>query len=149
MMKPCRMCRHYSFVGLESTCRKTRKTVGALWERPCFEEKEPISINPQTTTAMEEKPKTKVCKSCGHELPVDQFGPHPRSKDGLQAVCRTCASQARKGRRISRHPSENEEIAPPPKAPEVKKLDAFADAEILEELRRRGYKGQLSKTINL
>ena len=92
MMKPCSKCRHYSFVGLESTCRKTHKTVGPLQEHPCFEEKASIEINPQTTTAMEEKPKTKVCKNCGHELPIDQFGPHPRSKDGLQAVCRTCAS---------------------------------------------------------
>ena len=114
MMKPCSKCRHYSFVGLESTCRKTHKTVGPLQEHPCFEEKASIEINPQTTTAMEEKPKTKVCKNCGHELPLDKFGPHPRSKDGLQAVCRTCASQARKGRRISRHPSENEENCPPP-----------------------------------
>ena len=114
MMKSCMKCRHFSMIRLESICRKTGKTVSPLLEQPCFEEMASIEINPQTPTAMEEKPKTKVCKNCGHERSLDQFAPHARSKDGLQAVCKTCASQARKGRRISRHPSENEGNCPPP-----------------------------------
>ena len=113
MMKPCRQCRHYSFVGFESVCMKTHKSVGPLHEKPCYEPLE-VYVKPLNTTAMEENQKTKVCKSCGHELPIDQFGPHPRAKDGLQSVCRTCASQARKGRRIVRVAAETQGGIPTP-----------------------------------
>ena len=116
MMKPCMKCRHFSMVRLETVCRKTGKTVSPLLEQPCFEEMAQITeINPQNTTAMSETPKTKVCKSCGQELPVEQFGRHAKSRDGFQSVCMTCASQARKGRRpVRKAPLKSEEICPPP-----------------------------------
>lgn len=115
MMKPCMKCRHFSMVRLETVCRKTGKIVSPLLEQPCFEEMPGINNNqPQNTTAMSETPKTKVCKSCRRELPVEQFGRHAKSRDGFQSVCMTCASQARKGRRPVREASpKNEENCPP------------------------------------
>lgn len=41
---------------------------------------------------------TKKCPRCGRELPLDNFGKHARTKDGLQPYCKECRSQARAGK---------------------------------------------------
>lgn len=38
---------------------------------------------------------TKKCSKCGRELPVECFGKHNSSKDGLQSYCKECAKQYR------------------------------------------------------
>ena len=35
---------------------------------------------------------TKACNRCGKTLPLDQFGRHNTSKDGLMGICRECKS---------------------------------------------------------
>ena len=37
-----------------------------------------------------EQPKTKVCKKCGQELPLEYFSKNTRAKDGLQIYCKDC-----------------------------------------------------------
>ena len=51
----------------------------------------------------------KVCSKCKCSLPVDSFGRHARSKDGLQAWCKSCKKtydaelfQTSEKRRLSR-----------------------------------------------
>ena len=34
--------------------------------------------------------KTKICKKCGKELPLDEFYKHPQMKDGHVNVCKEC-----------------------------------------------------------
>lgn len=38
----------------------------------------------------DEQPKTKVCKRCGQELPVEYFCKNHLAKDGLQIYCKDC-----------------------------------------------------------
>lgn len=33
---------------------------------------------------------TKVCSCCGNKLPITAFNKHNHSKDGYEAICRTC-----------------------------------------------------------
>lgn len=40
------------------------------------------------------KPSTKVCKTCGRELPLDQFPKHIKSRDGHDGVCMDCKREA-------------------------------------------------------
>lgn len=37
--------------------------------------------------------KTKICKKCGKELPLECFGKHKTTKDGLQPWCKECKKQ--------------------------------------------------------
>lgn len=39
---------------------------------------------------MENEVKTKVCKKCGQELPLDQFYTSVNCKDGHLNVCKKC-----------------------------------------------------------
>jgi hypothetical protein len=38
----------------------------------------------------------KVCKSCGVEMPLDEFHNHPKTRDGKNAKCKACVNQARR-----------------------------------------------------
>ena len=72
---------------------------------------------------------TKVCSRCKRELPVSGFYTSKRSKDGLQSYCKDCTKQvqaARSGRADKDSP-----------------LVAFTPRELIAELRRRGYRGEL------
>ena len=40
----------------------------------------------------ETKPKTKVCKKCGRELPITEFALNKTSKDGHVGQCRDCVN---------------------------------------------------------
>lgn len=39
---------------------------------------------------MENEVKTKVCKKCGRELPLDQFHMNDNCKDGHVGTCKIC-----------------------------------------------------------
>lgn len=43
----------------------------------------------------EKTPTTKVCKTCGRELPIEQFAMNVKSKDGHLHVCKECNFKAR------------------------------------------------------
>lgn len=40
--------------------------------------------------------KTKACKQCGRELPINSFAKHNLSKDGHMAYCNSCREEQRK-----------------------------------------------------
>lgn len=92
------------------------------------------------------KPKTmnkdmKVCSRCGRELPLDEFPLSGRSRDGHLHVCRECNKAARRDASLRwwNNNRENLKAAAPT-------LASFSDADILAELRSRGWKGSLQKT---
>lgn len=71
----------------------------------------------QVLAQVETTNKKKICKCCGKELPITAFRKHA---GGYRSICMTCE---REGSGIS------------------EKFKSFADRELMEELRSRGYKG--------
>ena len=73
-----------------------------------------------------ENEEKKVCKGCGRELPLSEFGKHDRSKDGHMSVCKEC-----RRRRTSKTDSA------------VNPLEKFTARQLMHELNLRGYDGEL------
>ena len=124
-MKNCGNCKNY--IQGKAQCGLTNKEVGFLDVKTCYEA-------PDKT-----EPKTKVCKRCGRELPLHEFGKHARTADGLQVYCRECAKESvRKTRAVKFEKAVlKEKIA----------ISAFADQDLLDELKRRGFSGNLKRTV--
>ena len=81
MRNVCGECARYRLMpNSENICDKTGKVVPFLAQKECFETKE---------KEMEEK-RTKVCKVCGKELPIDMFRKNIKSKDGYTDTCFDC-----------------------------------------------------------
>lgn len=91
---------------------------------------------------VEKEMATKVCSHCGRELPVSEFNKRNASSDGLQQWCRDCMRNAHvesnSRRRASLSSSSHDDASNP--------LASFKPRELIEELRRRGYKGKLMYT---
>lgn len=68
--------------------------------------------------------KTKVCECCKQELPLSMFKKHGRSKDGYSKICVDCSIK-------NKYPEGNPKLA------------NFTPRELIEELRCRGYHGNL------
>lgn len=82
MSNICGECARYRMMPYcENICDKTGKVVPFLAQKECFETKE---------IEMEESKKTKVCKVCGKELPIEMFRKNNKSKDGYTDTCFDC-----------------------------------------------------------
>lgn len=68
---------------------------------------------------------TRICKCCGKEKPLSEFDKQAR---GYRRVCKECVSRNKNAERSE-------------------KFKAFESRELIEELRIRGYKGQLRKEV--
>ena len=86
---------------------------------------------------VEKEEATKVCGHCGRELPVSEFNKRSASSDGLQFWCRDCMHKSYHKRQALSSLSHDEASNP---------LASFKPRELIEELRRRGYKGKLTYT---
>lgn len=79
---------------------------------------------------------TKRCVKCGQELPATEFWRDKRSRDGLNCYCKECMKtftfKARTRMKIN-HPDKS------------RPLKNIPLEDIAEELRLRGYKGELKK----
>lgn len=111
-----------------------------------------------------EQPKTKVCKKCGQELPLEYFSKNTRAKDGLQIYCKDRQKSLVKAKR-ERDKDNLRKICQEEingnseedgrknmwyeKAEARAYLAALPDSEILAELRRRGYAGKIYKKIQV
>lgn len=90
---------------------------------------------------VEKEMATKVCRNCGRELPVSEFNKRSASADGLQFWCRDCMHKSYNeshSRRRALSSSSHDDASNP--------LASFKPRELIEELRRRGYKGKLMYT---
>ena len=86
---------------------------------------------------MENTTNTKVCKKCGRELPVYEFYKADTNKDGLLGHCKECHRSQMNDRSKAARKALAENKTP---------LSAFTPRELIEELRKRGYKGTLYVT---
>ena len=74
-----------------------------------------IDVKPQ------EAIETKVCKQCGRELPITRFGKYA---SGTRSICKECVEHNKaKGR--------------------SERFKDVTNRELIEELKLRGYKGEL------
>ena len=144
-MRYCGLCEHYRTNGI---CSKTGKETGYLQTKDCFS---PIDISMENKTYIEktndthttdtEQVKTKVCKRCGRELPLHEFGRHGRTADGLQVYCRECSKQAMMRTRRAKVEKDKERA--------TYGLASFPTEELVNELRRRGITGYLKQVVEI
>jgi hypothetical protein len=91
-------------------------------------------------------PLTKRCRACGIEKPIEDFSPNKNAKDGRSHVCKSCLSQIK-----SR--SHKHQTATLADGTRVVGLEAYTPRQLMLELKRRGYDGELNvverKTIRL
>lgn len=84
--------------------------------------------------------KTKKCTRCGRELPVTEFNKKNNALDGLQSWCKECQREAlrQKNKRESGGACSEE-------------LKMYTARQLMEELAKRGYRGELEyvKKINI
>lgn len=106
--------------------------------------------------------KTKVCPKCGRELPITAFNKDKSKADGHSNMCRDCISEYGKVYRERKKRGEDKDVTKmletkPETRPEVhgKTLADYTPRELMLELYRRGYEGELvyvekkTTTINL
>lgn len=72
---------------------------------------------------------TKKCTRCGRVLPISEFNKRAKSPDGLQAYCRECKREIYQ----ESHLSKEKLLSNNP-------LSGYTPRELLEELKKRGYK---------
>ena len=73
--------------------------------------------------------KTKKCTKCGRELPLNEFYLNRAAADGLQAWCKECQNE----RVRTKHTNKNCNL----------ELAQFTPRQLIEELRARGYSGEI------
>lgn len=145
MSNICGECARYRIMPYcENICNKTGKVVPFLAQKECFETKD---------IDMEEK-RTKVCKVCGKELPIEMFRKNVKSKDGYTDTCIECINV-----NIRAGFNKKKDVQVKPKSEEpikledtIKMVDAIKNIPgqvLVNELRERGYDVTCTKTIAL
>lgn len=80
----------------------------------------------------------KTCKCCGNQLPITSFYKNSTHKDGLDSFCSSCRNRKLQEGRVLKQQREIKK--------QVLKLSDFTDQALFDELKRRGYGGQLLYT---
>lgn len=83
---------------------------------------------------------TKVCVTCGRELPISEFHKNVKTKDGFQSKCKNCTREYNK----SYYRKESKARISLTKIYSNPELAKFQPRELIAELRARGYSGELS-----
>lgn len=102
-----------------------------------------------------ENTQTKRCTKCGRELPLSEFSKASKSKDGHFWYCKECQSKINKENWIKRRKARNTGIYPANfydknlSGGGNPQLADFTARELMEELRARGYRGQLEYTSKI
>lgn len=78
---------------------------------------------------------TKKCSRCGQEKPFADFYAAKRNKDGLQSYCKECQKQLGKENR------QKKTVQSIVSGDSL--LAGYTSRELIAELRRRGYRGEL------
>ncbi len=141
----CGECARYRLMpNCENICDKTGKVVPFLAQKECFETKD---------IEMEEK-RTKVCKVCGKELPIEMFRKNNKSKDGYTDTCIDCINvKIRAGFNKKKDAQKKPKAEDPIRLEDtIKMVDAIKntpDQALVNELRQRGYDVTCTKIITL
>lgn len=90
---------------------------------------------------------TKVCKCCGKELPITEFGcGKAHGKEFVFSICKTCMStkqsEEHKRRKEKQAISHESEIV----QAKTMRLKDFTPRELMQELKRRGYEFEMTYT---
>lgn len=140
----CKECHYYRETNDGPYCYNGKiRPVSPIQTKDCFT---PVTEKPEIAT--------KVCKRCGREHPVSEFGRHSKTKDGYQPVCKECRSKEMKGvprpvrKGKSEKPINPEPIKKKGQDDKIVTLSQFTDDQLIEEIRRRGWNGRLSIVHN-
>ena len=104
-----------------------------------------------------EEIKTKVCTTCGKELPLSEFYQNKMYSDGLTCKCKECARQynkeyskrKREERLAAKEKRRMSEIIPESTASEEVLMDFLLKVQprlLMKALYKRGYDGDLTYT---
>lgn len=130
----------------ENICSRSGKVVPYLQKRDCYEERKIEKMEEKLLT-------TKVCKVCGRELPISEFGNNHKSPDGHLNTCKDCISEkhkasSRKTQEVSslkdKGNLERDEEGDPRNS-----LHSSKDEDLVKELRSRGWEVKCSKYVEL
>lgn len=121
----------------ENICAKTGRIAPYMDVKSCFEPKINKEIKTEKKMETQDTITTKVCRTCGRELPVSEFGHHHLTKDGYNPDCRECRSKRMKDRKAVITQEFENSIA------------QLEDQALVDELRERGYEVTCKKTIEL
>lgn len=87
----CGKCAWYSFLKLESICRKTGKEVAYFATRECFTTEKDTTMDEEKNAKPVAETGTQVCKECGRTLPLEEF---QRRRNGkIDTVCKACRAE--------------------------------------------------------
>jgi len=87
----------------------------------------------------------KKCSKCGQEKPVSAFYKSAKAKDGLQSYCRECQSNNKSTpRKVKKAGGGVVRVDKRPASIEGNPLSGFTPRELMRELYRRGYDGELT-----
>lgn len=88
--------------------------------------------------------KTKRCPKCGISKTVDQFHKSSNSKDGLYCYCKECRKVIQHKIYVKRKGKEEVKQNLNPINVLENPLSEFTPVQLINELRKRGYYGELS-----
>ena len=77
----------------------------------------------------------KMCVKCHTVLPISNFHKSSKAKDGYQSYCKNCNNRLK-----------SKKVKDTSTFQESKKLSEFTNRELIVELRRRGYRGEITYT---
>lgn len=89
---------------------------------------------------------TKVCKCCGRELLISSF---KKGRWGVVSVCNECDKQHRAEKRQQRIDEQKKKVEDVRAENRQLCLADFTPRELMEELARRGYTGELTYTMKI
>lgn len=172
--KICGTCAYYRDTALHGIiCGKTKKPCGYLHEKDCWtaleEKPEPM---PEPTPTPEPKRRRggrvsrhpnyvdretghtmKWCTKCNQYKPIDDFPNNKSRKDGHAGECKICHNAWTLEYQRKRAAARKAKKADIPKVERNREvvvkvtdsLDTYTDLQIIDELRRRGFTGTITK----
>lgn len=140
---------------VETRPERRKKAVKPAAKRGRKKKGEEVPVNPIDAEV------TKHCPRCGRDLPLTSFGNNKSAADGHQRWCRECMAahfqtkkqvkkKAKIAASIKSSPLEDfvmDEILSKCRPAEALPLNSYADQELVDELRARGWSVDCSRTI--